>query len=213
MLENLAAKLIHSPEKDAALKQRLAIALASAKDKLDHAREAWSDAVADEAEDKGTPGASDKAEKALTLAKRDADKAAAALRAVDARQAKTAAGSERAALAEQWRKSETLTEARVAAANRLARSMKEFASDYNTLLRLTGDITAVLPKAPDMDAAWLRASQVETSVRKELLRLDVDWAYSWPWGKVSLTDFVEPFKGAVSVVKRWRDSALGVTHD
>ncbi len=189
------------------LRSRLASAHVDALIHLTAAQSTWSNAVADEVEGFGGSAACVAAEKALHEAKRAEDKARTALEAYDARIRSSAQQVETDILLAQWDKAVKLADARAAAAAKVARSAAEFAADYTNLLRLTGDLTGALPDTPDPDAAWLRASQVETSVRKELIRLDVDWAMQWAWGKPALGEFLEPFRGAVTVVQRWRDAA------
>jgi hypothetical protein len=196
-------------ETTAALRSRLASELLEANNKLEEARNAWVECLADEAEGTGGAAATENAEKALLLAKQVADKAAAAVRAVEARQRATEAISEREALAACWAKAERLTEARTKKAATLKKSAEAFAEDWLSLMALTQELNDALPFKPDPDAGLLWGTHVEIAVRQELLRLGVDWAFTCPFGKVSLPEFMPPFEDTQKVIQRWKEGSRG----
>lgn len=202
-------KPANTPEKTAALRSRLASESLEANNQLEDARNAWAECLADEAEGTGGSAATEKAEQALQLAKQVADKAAAAVRAVEARQHATEVNSERAALAARWAKAERLAEARTKKAAGLKKTAETFAADWLSLMDLTQELNDALPLKPDPDAGLLWGSHIESAVRMELLRLGVDWAFPWPFGKVSLPEFMAPFEDTQKVIQGWKGGPRG----
>lgn len=198
-----------TPEKTAALRSRLASELLEANNQLEDARNAWIECLADEAEGTGGSTATEQAEKALHLAKQVADKAAASMRAVEARQRAAEANSERDALEARWARAERLAESRTKKAASLRKSAEAFAADWLSLLELNRELNEALPIKPDPDAGLLWEIHLETAIRMELLRLDVDWAFSWPFGKDSLPAYLPPFEGAQKVIQRWKGDSRG----
>jgi hypothetical protein len=188
---------------------RLRVVIASAQARADAAHEAWAEATADEQAAGGTnTSRSDELDESLSRALREVNKITKSLEAVQARQEATAATAARNALEDAWSRAEVLAAERAEVAARLAKAVAAFSATYLDFMKVNADLTGALPEAPDLDAAFLRDVQVETGIRMELQRLGVDWAFNWPYGKISLPDFLEPFKATPDLIHQWRENAM-----
>jgi len=182
----------------------------SAKARLETASGAWGDALADQEEGNGDAALVAKLEKALDAAQRDFFGKDAALKAAQSRLSAAQSAAKKNEHEAEWAKVISASEARKAAANELAKSMEAFAGDYIALQEATSALLASLPERPrDIDAALLFPSHIESAVRRELYRLGVNWAFSWPYGKGSLPEFLNQFLGASKVVGQWRNDSQG----
>jgi len=209
MLSSLASKLTGSnPNKLAETIQRLTTERDAAKIRQDVASQAWGDALALQAEGDGDAPDTDKLEREMDAASKEFRAKDAALNAAKGRHGAAVVQASRDGLSERWAKAQALANARSACAARLARSIEDFASCHEAFLKVNADLTAALPEAPDLDAAFLRAIQVENAVRAEIRRLGVEWAHPAPWGVVNLPDFLEPFEATAELVGRWRTAAM-----
>lgn len=209
MLKTLAHKLTGNPGKAAEAFERTKGELTAALAKLQAAKEAWEEAVSNEAEaPSADPSQIDKFESEMNTAQREVTRLQAAQKGLEGRILKAVADAKRLEAVEKWRKAEALAEARSAAASRLVKSMESFAKDYLEFLKATGDLNGAIPEKPDMEAARLLKDPVENSVRQQLLKLGVEWASNWPWGTVSLPDFLPPYQETPKLIQQWRDSSL-----
>jgi hypothetical protein len=109
-----------------------------------------------------------------------------------------AAAAERAAY---WQKVVQSAESRHAAVQRLGKSMATFAADYIGVLKLNEELKVMLPPDHDSGAVMTDRIVLETAMRKELCRLGLSWCFSWPWGAVSLPEFIGQFNGALDVIR------------
>ena len=188
---------------------RLAADLTASQSRADAAHIAWAEATADEQAAGGTDTSrSDALDEDLSRALREVNKLEKALEAVQARKETSAAAAARAELETKWTQAGVLAAERCAAAVKFKRSLEAASRDYQAFIQLGSDLTAVLPEAPDLDAAMLRSTDVEIAVKKEMLRVGFDFVFSWPYGKVSLPNFLEPFEATAQLVRQWRDSAM-----
>ncbi|HJW72588.1 MAG TPA: hypothetical protein VJ486_06990 [Geothrix sp.] len=202
------ADLLKRPD-PATLRRRLAADLMAASERLELARKGYGEAEADLQEGVAAPAVAAKAEAELVAAKREVDRLTAALRTIDDRAQVSQVAADREALAEAWDKAVAATDARKAAAAKLAKTIEAFATDYQALIVATEAITKSLPEtAPDHTAARLFIREIEMAVRMEMFRHDIPWAIKWAWGKADLPDFLAPFDGAGLVVRRWKDRAM-----
>jgi SAM-dependent methyltransferase len=186
------------------------IAAAQVQAEADRARaeaaaEAYANALADLAEGTGDDAKVAKLKRERDAAKDTALDSSETLLALQARQRAATVASKRNADAQQWDKAVALVDARQAAFEHLGKQAKAFAESWREVLRLNGELYGVLPAKPDMDAAVLNVPQIETAVRRELLRLGVDWATSYPWGRETLPPMMDAFNGAPSVVRNWSE--------
>jgi hypothetical protein len=149
-----------------------------------------------------------KADEALAAAERRVKNLRHAQTTNQTRLAQQQADQERTEKQARWQNAVKVAETRHEhISQKLAKSAEAFAKDYVEALRLTNELYEALPAMPDPTAAMIDKTLVETAVRKELLRRDVDFAFSWPWGKVNLPEFLEPFNGALSVIRNWAERA------
>jgi hypothetical protein len=173
------------------------------------ARTAYAEACLDCAE--GKPDAEKRKQRAeieRDRIQKRCDELQAALAMAHAREQQKADEAARAEHAARWNTAVRVAEKRHEhISQKLAKSAAAFASDYVEAIRLTEELYVALPAMPDPTAAMLDKTLVEVAVRKELLRRDVDFAFSWPWGKPSLPEFLEPFSGALDVVRSWASRA------
>jgi hypothetical protein len=208
MLSSLASKLTgNNPNKLAETIQRLTAERDAAKIRQDVASQAWGDALALQAEGDGDAPDTVKLEREMDAASKEFRAKEAALTAAKGRHGAAVVQASRDGLSERWAKAEALANARSACAARLAKSMEAFAADYIAFLEVTSDLTAALPGSVDHDAAVLTEPLLETAVRKELQRLGLAWAFSWPWGIVSIPPFTPQFE-VKDLIRQWRDSAM-----
>lgn len=101
-----------------------------------------------------------------------------------------------------WQVAVQLAEKRHAAAQKLLSSMSQFAADYRATLQANDDLVAALPANPDRDANMTDRFNLETSLRKELVRLGVQFAFAWPYGSTSIPPVLPQLEGALEVVRR-----------
>jgi hypothetical protein len=146
----------------------------------------------------------DKARTAAIASETVADAYRQALQAARARQATADADEQHAAHRARWDDALAIADKRQATLERLAAVAAEFASTYTEALKLNSDLVAALPEVPDHDAGQLRFQHIETLVRQELVRLDVSWAFSHPWGKHSLEPMVPQFQRATALIHSWQ---------
>ena len=182
----------------------------TAQARLEAARAAYGNALVDEAEGHATAASVAKLKNEVTAAQDQAGASAAALLMAQARQRASQVATQRSEHAQQWDKAVGLADARQHALDALGRTAEQFAGAWREVLRLNADLYEALPAKPDMDAAVLNVSQIETAIRRELLRTGVDWAISYPWGKETLPPFSDAYKDAAAVVQAWRSNAAGM---
>lgn len=172
------------------------------------AKSAWGDALLADLDGGFAAAELDRLEKELNRAMAEAAQAKARLDSAIARASKAESDASDASLRASWKRAVALAEDRTRSAERLAEVSAKFASAYMEFLKVTADLTDALPRNLDRDAAILPRPSMDEAIRKELLRLGVDWAYSWPWGRVSLPEFLPRFRDAEGLVKTWAESAL-----
>jgi hypothetical protein len=102
-----------------------------------------------------------------------------------------------------WNKAVSTSDMRLEAVRRLDASTKAFAADYRAAMVMNGELYQALPANPDPDAALTHATIIETLVRKELLRLGVPWAFSWPYGASSIEPMLPQFEASAELVRGW----------
>jgi hypothetical protein len=180
----------------------------AARQALDVASSNWGDSLADEETGDSDTATTIRLEKELNAASQAFKAKDAALTAAKARQVATTTSAARAELETKWTQAGVLAAERCAAAAKFKRSLEAAARDYQTFIQLGSDLTAALPESPDLDAAMLRSTDVEIAIKKEMLRVGFDFVFSWPYGKVSLPNFLEPFEATAQLVRQWRDSAM-----
>jgi len=181
----------------------------AAQARLEAARAAYGNALVDEVEGQATAASVAKLKAEVSAAQDQASANAAALLMAQARQRNAQAATQRSQHAQQWDKSVALADKRQHALDALGRTAEQFAAAWREVLRLNADLYEALPAKPDMDAALLNVIQIETAIRRELLRTGIDWAISYPWGKETLPPFGESYKDAAAVVRAWRGNAMG----
>lgn len=153
-----------------------------------------------------TPNVS-KADDACAAAERKVRNLRLALSAAQSKLATQQAETERSERRARWQGVVTAAERRHESILKLARSAEAFAQDYVRALELNNELYAALPaQMPDPDAALLHKNLIEISVRKELLRRGVSFAFDWPWGVASLPEFTAQFDQALDVIKGWAAS-------
>jgi hypothetical protein len=149
-----------------------------------------------------------KADEAVAAAERRVKNLNRMLTNSQTRLAAQQADTERAEKIAKWQNAVKVAEKRHDhISQKLARSAEAFAKDYVEALALTNELYAALPAMPDPTAAMVDKSLVEIAVRKELLRRGASFAFHWPWGTVSLPEFVGQFSGALDVVRDWAERA------
>lgn len=141
-----------------------------------------------------------KAADAFDAAERRVKHLRGALAAARTKEAAQQVAAEQDAQRAKWAAAINLAEQRHAAIERLTKSMAAFATGYNEVLKMTEVLRAALPANHDAYAA-LTNGELETAMRKQLVKLDVEFAFSWPYGKVSLPDLVPTSEGALSVIR------------
>ncbi len=209
MLSALASKLTGNTAKPEETIARLKGDLTASQSRADAAHIAWAEATADEQAAGGTDTSkSDRLDEDLSRALREVSKIEKSLAAVQARQVATTTSAARAVLETKWTQAGVLAAERCAAAAKFKRSLEAAARDYQAFIQLGSDLTAALPESPDLDAAMLRSTDVEIAVKKEMLRVGFDFVFSWPYGKVSLPNFLEPFAATEQLVKQWRAASM-----
>jgi hypothetical protein len=141
-----------------------------------------------------------KAEDALSGAERRVLNLRSALAAAQTKQVTAQTEADEEAKRAERQKAIALAEDRHKAIERLAKTAAVFAAEYNAVLRINSDLLAHLPNHDSMAALTDRYG-LETALRKELVRLDLPWCFSWPYGKVSLPDLLPQFEGALGVIR------------
>lgn len=184
---------------------RLTAELREAHEHAETVNTEWAEALLQE-----DVAASDRLEKAWQTAQRDLQRKANALKAAKIHLSNAQAEAQVKAITDTWGSVEAASAARAKAVNNLARSAEVFAADWAALVAATAGLSDALPASAknDPDATLLWPVHIETAVRRELLRLGVDWAFNTPWGKVSIPEFLPQFQGAAEVVDRLKSQAL-----
>ncbi|OIT11703.1 hypothetical protein BL241_11560 [Ralstonia solanacearum] len=145
--------------------------------------------------------------KARDAAALDSERVSAVRAALATARARLSAAQQqesRAELAARWDKAVGVAAERHVIAQRLAKSAEQFAADYAALIEANSKLYAALPgSAPDPEAALMHNTLLETAVRMHLLKSGAGWAFSWPYGTVSLPDFREQNASALQVVRSW----------
>jgi len=181
----------------------------AAESRREAASEAWGDAILAEAEGGRVETATmNRLERELDRAVVEATRKRAAYGAATARAAKLATETKVNENRVLWDKALSLAEARTEAAERLAELSEAYAGAYFALVAANHALVEILPRDVDRDAGLLRDPDVEIVVRKDLFRLGIDWAFSWPWGRVSIPELMAPLKDAERCVKQWASAAL-----
>jgi len=200
-----AALTLSTSDRLAEAVSRLSAQLDSAQVDADNARTAHESSLVDHALD--SSAVDDKTlAKLKTAADGCRDRVASlegALTTARARLSAAQAANDREEHRERWRAAIAVSAMKLDAEKRLAKSAKAFAEDYRHVLALNGEFYQAAPAIPDPEAAMAHATIIETAVRKELLRHGVPWAFSWPYGTVSLPEFLPQCEAAHELVKRW----------
>ncbi len=144
---------------------------------------------------------------AVAVAKSRVEAATSTLATTRANLSAAEATASREAHMARWRTAIAVSARKLDAEKRLAKSAKAFAEDYRAVMALNGEFHQAAPAIPDPEAAMAHATIIETAVRKELLRQGVPWAFSWPYGTVSLPEFLPQCEAAHELVKRWAPEA------
>jgi hypothetical protein len=189
---------------------KLALDNDTAQAKLEGARVAYGNALVDEAEGHATAPQVARLKADVAEAQDRASASAAALLMAQARHRASQVAAQRSAEAAQWDQAVAVANTRQNALDALGRTAEQFAGAWREVLRLNADLYQALPAKPDMDAAFMNIPQIETALRRELLRLGVDWATSYPWGKQTLPPFSAAYEDAATVVDGWRNKANGL---
>lgn len=142
-----------------------------------------------------------KASDAVDAAERRVKHLQAALQAAHAKHAAQQAEAKQDAKQAAWQAAARLADERHAAIVTLAASAAAFAADYSTVLKINSDLLAALPANPDSIANLTDRFALETALRKQLVKLGLPWAFTWPYGKVNLPDLLPQSEGALSVVR------------
>ena len=170
------------------------------------ANEAYSDAVADEAEGYAGEVSVSEVEKALHIAKGNADRARLALDTCLKRQESLATRADTQGREEAWSKAHKLAESRVKHINRVAEAIRGFADEYAALMQINQQLYDVLPNRVDPDGACLYNLAVEEKIRQEMVRLGVSWAIHHPWGAVSMPVLADYFAPTPDLIRRWHEA-------
>jgi hypothetical protein len=142
-----------------------------------------------------------KASDAVDSAERRVKHLQGALAAAQERQRVSEVQTKQDAKRAAWQGAVKAAEERHAAIMTLAKSMAAFAADYNAVLKINEALLAALPENCDAYANMTDRWSLETALRKELVRLGLDFAFSWPYGAVSLPPLLPQFDGALNVIK------------
>jgi len=200
------------PSDPATLRRKIGEAAAAAEIALTNARANYQNALTVHAEGTISEAALDAAHLALENAKKAFDRAQSTVEALAARDRADAAKSSTNARIERLAKIEQLAASRTKKAAALGRVAKEFSDSYLALVASTQELNDAIREVdsqPDIDGLKLWSTHVETAVRAELFRLGIDWAFSWPYGRVSLPEFMPQFAEAEQVLRTWKDGLHG----
>ncbi|UQY83671.1 hypothetical protein [Ralstonia pseudosolanacearum] len=206
ILNTIAEAVLPTPERLQAAVTRLDAQLTEAEGELSRRRSEHETLLADAAlDDRPLDGSAiKKARDDAALAAERITALRAALATAKARLTAAQQQETRAQLAKRWDAAIAQAERRSKHLTKLEASMAAFAADYTEALKLTDDLRAALPANPDPIGAMVDRMAFETALRKELHRLGLAWAFQWPYGAVSLPEFMPQFLGAVEVVRAWR---------
>lgn len=138
----------------------------------------------------------------VAAAERRAESLRSALQAAQQKHSVQLADAEREGKRAAWQRAVQLAEQRHAAVQKLMASMSQFAADYRAVLQANEDLCAALPTNPDRDANLTDRLVLETSLRKELVRLGVRFALAWPYGAATIEPLLPRLEGALEVVRR-----------
>ena len=105
-----------------------------------------------------------------------------------------------------WQHAVDLAARRVHHMAKLEKSANAFVADYLEALRANEELVAALPSNPDSAAAITDRMTLETALRKELCRLGLPWAFTWPYGTVNLPEFLPQFEGGLHVISQWAEA-------
>jgi predicted ATPase with chaperone activity len=141
-----------------------------------------------------------KAEAELTAASRRVLSLQSAIAAARAQQSAAQVEADEQVRRDHARKTLTLAEDRHRAIEKLTKAMATFVTDYNEVLKINSELLANLPMHDSM-ATLVDRYQLETCLRKELVRLGASWALSWPYGSVSIPALLPQFEGAMQVIR------------
>lgn len=205
----IAKSALSASEKATATVAKLVAENDGAMATLEAALNAYGNALADYADGDGDETNVARLRKALESARIKVDASEVALRTAQERRLSTLAREALANNAQQWDRAIALADDRQKALESLSAVAVTFAKTWQEVVKLNNDLYGALPNAPDMYAAVLNVDQLEIAVRKELLRLGVGWAFSYPWGRETLPPMMDELEAVPSVFRTWRDQHKG----